>query len=65
MSRVVVLTGFAVLIGAGAALEARARFGPAGRATLSDVVDRAVRRPAGRLLALLAWLWVGWHLFVR
>lgn len=68
MSRVVILAGFAVLIGAGVALEARARLGPApgaSRATLGDLVDGAVRRPAGRLLAILAWLWAGWHLFVR
>ncbi|MBA2751929.1 MAG: hypothetical protein H0U41_06790 [Actinobacteria bacterium] len=46
-------------------LEVLARTADGRRATLGDVVDAAVRHPAGRAVALLSWLWMGWHLFVR
>ena len=65
MSRIVILSGFAVLIAAAGVLELRARLGSREHATLADVIDAAVRHPAGRSAALLGWLWTGWHLFVR
>ena len=65
MSGAVLVGGFAALFVAMLVLEIRARFGPNRRATLGDVVDSAVARPAGRAAALLGWLWLGWHLFVR
>lgn len=65
MSRAVLLTGFAVLLTAMVVLEVLARTGDGRRATLGDVADAAVRHPAGRAVALLSWLWMGWHLFVR
>ncbi|MDP8975526.1 MAG: DUF6186 family protein [Actinomycetota bacterium] len=65
MSKAILLTGFAVLLGAMVALEVVARAGAGRRATLADVVNAAVRHPARRAAALLAWLWLGWHLFVR
>ncbi len=65
MSRVVLLTGFATLLVAMVVLEVIARVGAGRRAALGDVVDAAVRHPAGRAVALLSWLWLGWHLFVR
>jgi len=46
-------------------LEVLARVGRGRRATLGDVADAAVRRPGGRAVAVLGWLWIGWHLFVR
>ena len=65
MSSTVLVSGFAGLFAAMLALELLARFGPSRRATLGDVVNRAVARPAGRVVVLLSWLWLGWHLFVR
>lgn len=65
MSRAVLLVGFAVLVAAMVVLEILARLGRGGRATLGDVVEITVRHPAGRAVALLSWLWVGWHLFAR
>ena len=65
MSRVVLLTGFALLLAAMALLEILARLGEGRRARLADVADSAVSHPAGRAVALLGWLWLGWHLFVR
>ena len=65
MSRVVLRAGFVALLGAMVVLEVLARQGDGRRATLGDLADAAVRHPAGRAVALLSWLWLGWHLFVR
>ena len=67
MSEAVLLIGFALLFGAMGVLETLARLGSGGgrRASFADVIDVAVRHPAGRVAALLCWLWTGWHLFVR
>lgn len=65
MSRAVLLTGYGVLLVAMIVLEVLARVGDRRRATLGDVADSAVRHPAGRAIALVSWLWLGWHLFVR
>lgn len=34
-------------------------------AGLERLVGAAARPPAGRVLLLLGWLWVGWHFFGR
>lgn len=65
MSAVVVVAGFAVLVAAALALELRARRGGAGTPSLGDLADEVTRRPWGRAGALVGWLWLGWHLFVR
>lgn len=65
MSSAVLVTGFALLLAAMVLLEVLARFGDGRRATLGDVTYAAVRHPVGRTVALLSWLWLGWHLFVR
>jgi Family of unknown function (DUF6186) len=36
-----------------------------GSLTLGQLTDRVVRRRSVRLLFLIAWAWLGWHLFVR
>ena len=36
-----------------------------GWPTLSHVSRAATRRPVGRWLLFAAWLWLGWHLFIR
>ena len=59
------LAGFAVLAGAAVALEVAARLGTAGLARLGGVADAVVGHRMGRAAALAAWLWLGWHLFVR
>jgi hypothetical protein len=33
--------------------------------SVTDVVRRAVRHPAVRVICLVGWLWLGWHFFVR
>lgn len=64
MSRAVTLAGYAVIAAAMVACQVAALAGRR-RATLGDAVAAATARPAGRLVVLAAWLWVGWHVFVR
>ena len=63
MSRIVTLIGFAVIAMSAVALEIAARRG--GSVTFGDALGRLVRPRPVRLLVLAAWLWLGWHLFVR
>lgn len=64
MTRGVTLAGFAVVAGAILVFQA---YGLATRRTLTlgDVVGLLARRPAVRILLMAAWLWLGWHIFVR
>ncbi len=36
-----------------------------GWPTVESAVAWTLARPAGRVALLIAWLWLGWHLFVR
>jgi hypothetical protein len=36
-----------------------------GSLTLGQLTDRLMRRRSVRLVFLLGWAWLGWHLFVR
>ena len=64
MTRTITLVGYAVL---GAALLAYQTLGLLlGRmATLGQALGRLRHSRAGRPFLLVAWLWLGWHLFVR
>jgi hypothetical protein len=56
--------GFLAILAAGLAVELAAR--STGRwATLGRAVAAVNRSRSGRALLLAAWLWAGWHLFVR
>jgi hypothetical protein len=33
--------------------------------TIGQVIRSVVRNPVVRAVSLVAWLWVGWHVFVR
>jgi Family of unknown function (DUF6186) len=63
MTRVFTLAGYAVIAVAALASELRAR--RRGNATLADAVTLIMRNRVGRAFVLIAWLWLGWHLFVR
>ncbi|HEX2046450.1 MAG TPA: DUF6186 family protein [Acidimicrobiales bacterium] len=64
MSRAVTLAGYALLFAGLVACQMAALL--AGRIpTLGQAASKVARRPLGRWLLLAAWLWVGWHLFVR
>ena len=64
MNETTTLLGYAGVLVAFAALEARARRRPGGP-TAGRVLRLLLRHPALQLLAVAAWLWLGWHLFVR
>jgi hypothetical protein len=64
MTRTVTLLGFAVVATAAVVLEVVAR--RSGRlSTFPAALSVALRRWPFRVAAQLAWLWLGWHLFVR
>jgi Family of unknown function (DUF6186) len=63
MSRVVTLIGYALLVAAAVGLEVAAR--RRGSGTFGDALTLALGRRPARLAILAAWLWLGWHLFVR
>ena len=64
MSRTVILVGYAVIAACALAVEVAAHRGRGG-ARLSHVLSTALARRPVRLALLAAWLWLGWHLFVR
>jgi hypothetical protein len=64
MSRTVTLLGYAVLLAVAVALEAGARRRPHGP-TAGRALRLLLGPPALHVLALAAWLWLGWHLFAR
>lgn len=64
MTRIVTLLGYGSAAVAALALELAAR--RCGRlASFGDVLAAVLRRWPARLAILAAWLWLGWHLFVR
>ena len=64
MTRLVTLAGYAVILAAAVALDLGARRRPGG-ATLGRALAIVLRRWPVRLAVVAAWLWLGWHLFVR
>jgi hypothetical protein len=64
-ARAVTLAGWVVLAVAATAVELRARARPSRLVTLGTAVALALRIRFVRFATLAAWLWLGWHLFVR
>ena len=64
MNRAVTLWGYAILVVAAAAYQVTAVF-LKRTATLGGALSRLTKVRAGRALVLAAWLWAGWHTFVR
>ncbi|MGH9117177.1 MAG: DUF6186 family protein [Acidimicrobiales bacterium] len=63
MTRLVTLAGYAVIVACAVGLELAAR--RRGGATFGDALTWLVRQWPVRLLLVLGWLWLGWHVFVR
>lgn len=64
MTRLVTLGGWAVIAAGALGLELVAR--RSGRfPALGQALDAVLRRLPLRVLVAVAWLWFGWHLFVR
>ena len=64
MTRTVTLWGYALLAVAALAYQAVGLL-LGQTATLGQALTALTRRRAGRLFLLAAWLWLGWHTFVR
>ena len=63
MSRAVTLAGWAVLLVGIVAAEVAGRRGRG--APVAAVLRTVLRSPVAHALVAAAWLWLGWHLFVR
>jgi hypothetical protein len=59
----VTLLGYALLVVSALGLEVAARRW--GSATFVDALTIVLRSRVARFALLAAWLWLGWHLFVR
>ncbi|HEY5880271.1 MAG TPA: DUF6186 family protein [Nakamurella sp.] len=64
-NRTVILTGYVVLGVALLTLVLLSHRRPTAVATVSELADSATRRRIGRVIALLAWWWVGFHVLAR
>jgi Family of unknown function (DUF6186) len=56
---------WAVVVLAALALWARARTAGSGPARPSVVLERLATGPFLRVVLVVSWIWVGWHLFAR
>jgi Family of unknown function (DUF6186) len=63
MTRLITLLGYAVIVATAVGLELAAR--RRGDGTFGDALAAALRRWPVRMVVVAAWLWLGWHLFVR
>jgi Family of unknown function (DUF6186) len=62
----IALVGYAVLVGALLAWQGVGLVRPGDDwPSLSELFRKVTRTAPGRWLLFAAWLWVGWHLFVR
>jgi hypothetical protein len=64
-ARSATLLGWAILAAAFVLLEVRARVRRERLATAGDALDVLLRNAAARVIVLLGWLWLGWHVFAR
>lgn len=64
MTRIVFLAAYGIVFGAAILFHVA---GVLWRRTMSfgEFLDPLLRKPLARWLFVLAWLWLGWHLFVR
>ena len=70
MSRAATLAGYLVLAAAMALLQlaawrARRQHRPGRSLTFGELIAALVQRSQVRWPLLVAWLWLGWHLFAR
>lgn len=65
ISRTVFLAGYVVLGLALTVLVLLSHRRRSAVATLTELADAATRRRVGRVLVLLAWWWIGFHMLAR
>lgn len=64
-TRTVFLAGYVVVGLALTALVLLSHRRPSAVATVTELADAATRRRAGRVLVLLVWWWIGFHVLAR
>ncbi len=64
-TRAITIIGFSAVIATLIVLEMLGRRKTNNIPTLGEWLGHVMRRPAGRALVLLGWLWLGWHYFAR
>lgn len=64
MNRAVTLAGYVLLAVAAVSCQLVAAVG-GRRATLGQVIRAIKQSGPGRVALVVAWGWIGWHLFVR
>ena len=65
ITRVLSIIGFTVVVGGLFTLEFLGRRRTNRIPTVGEWLGWIMRRPVGRILILLGWLWLGWHYFAR
>ena len=65
MTRTVTLAGYAALAVGMVAVQVAARLGARGLVTIGVILRLLTSKRPGRWMLVAAWLWLGWHLFVR
>ena len=65
MTRTLTLAGYAVLAAGMLGVQAAGRVGARRLVTFGVVLLLLTGRRPAQLLLVAAWLWLGWHLFVR
>lgn len=63
MTRLVTLAGYAVIAAVAVGVEIAAR--RRGGTTFGDALTAVLRPWPARVVVVAAWLWLGWHVFVR
>ncbi|MGO9082945.1 MAG: DUF6186 family protein [Streptosporangiaceae bacterium] len=65
VTRIITIIGFGAVISVLFVLEYLGRR-PGNRIpTIGEWLGYVMRKPIGRFLVLLGWLWLGWHYFAR
>jgi hypothetical protein len=65
ITRIITIVGFAGVVAFMVALELLARRPGSRIPTCGQWFGYLMRPRIGRILVLLAWLWLGWHYFAR
>jgi hypothetical protein len=65
MSRALALAIYALLVLAAITLHFAARRWPRRVPHWQRIIGTLTARPLGRTIALVLWMWVGWHFFAR
>jgi uncharacterized protein (DUF58 family) len=63
--KAVTLVIWGILLAAALLLEALGRGRTAGLVSAGELIRYIVKARTGRVILVLGWMWLGWHLFAR